>query len=1116
MFFSCDPNSQTTPVPILQRWKDLFGLGFEVWEQHRYMPSYFLSGDYDQVPRMIKIQDKNASKWQDAEETEEHLLQDYQDINNHRYRQARFLQHCSKAIQDSSDYKWMAHIDTDEYIVLNPTLRDTDSASSFPVKVPTSPKRSSLMTFLRRYLRKDAFEPNWPCISMPRIFFGAEEDKGESSSVNSTIIVPSGESFRRSRFESLRWKYHTKYSNEELNRQPKAIMDVSGFPAFNLTRKAFSIHRPSLHLCRKQGQMDIHDARKYPLVVHHYLGSFQRYKARDDPRRSDSQYWAKSAIRDMRDDDYIDSWLASFTSQNGAHEISQVLGDYLTSASKPENSLDDDSLTNEKADNNGNGTISFDDLTDKPSLRGKLLPAERDSTSACLLIKDDNPILGEWLAYHHHLFKLRTLIVAVDPTSKTSPSEILGRWHGLMEIQEWSDETFMPDFFLKGDYSQIPKMLWNTTSDGSADETESDMEQVEKDRQTEINAHRFRQLKFLSRCIQTLSQQNKTWMFHIDTDEYIVLHPKLRELATWRNVPIDTTMHADSLFDILKETVHNDSERLSYPCVSFPRLLYGSREDGNSTMRLANFPTSFDGSKFETTRWKYHAEYDVGPAINGKPKTMLDLSGVPPRASFLQNGVYSIHRPGLRMCRPDRKVAYSHSGHFPLTINHYIGSWERYSHREDVRRNRQAYEAKALLPSIRDDNWLDGWVSSFVEKHGLEKAKQLLKENLVDGENEFGDEDETIDEGVVPMPELPSFNKSTREDVSACMLVKDDNAILNEWIAYHYHVLGIRTLIVAKDPQSQTSPGRILEKWRQLGMYIEEWTEDMFMPDIYFQKAYHLQPRLVKIKRNRDKWLEGIEDPAMKKKYVDDIQDHRFRQITFLATCIQKLQELGRTWTIHIDTDEYIVINPELRVNAKNEISRSVQPSVLLELLNERIESNPVGLTYPCVSLPRLLFGSEEDSHIPAPSNPVLSEYNHSRFESLRWKYHAEYDDAALNKQPKVILDISVIPRTDKMFQDQRVFSIHRPSKEFCRPRGEMDMYDTDSFPLTVNHYLGTWDRFGARDDPRRNKKLYEQKAQVRAGRERDDWMETWLPSFISTVGEEKAAELLHNYRKEQ
>ena len=47
---------------------------------------------------------------------------------------------------------------------------------------------------------------------------------------------------------------------------------------------------------------------------------------------------------------------------------------------------------------------------------------------------------------------------------------------------------------------------------------------------------------------------------------------------------------------------------------------------------------------------------------------------------------------------------------------------------------------------------------------------------------------------------------SSYNSFSACMLIKDDNDLLNEWLAYHYHVLNLRYLVVAVDPSSATSP----------------------------------------------------------------------------------------------------------------------------------------------------------------------------------------------------------------------------------------------------------------------------------------------------------------------
>jgi hypothetical protein len=56
---------------------------------------------------------------------------------------------------------------------------------------------------------------------------------------------------------------------------------------------------------------------------------------------------------------------------------------------------------------------------------------------------------------------------------------------------------------------------------------------------------------------------------------------------------------------------------------------------------------------------------------------------------------------------------------------------------------------------------------------------------------------------------------------SACLLVKDDNQLLPEWLAYHYTIMPLRRLIVGVDPLSLTRVEPILDKYRELGMEID-------------------------------------------------------------------------------------------------------------------------------------------------------------------------------------------------------------------------------------------------------------------------------------------------------
>jgi len=85
--------------------------------------------------------------------------------------------------------------------------------------------------------------------------------------------------------------------------------------------------------------------------------------------------------------------------------------------------------------------------------------------------------------------------------------------------------------------------------------------------------------------------------------------------------------------------------------------------------------------------------------------------------------------------------------------------------------------------------------------------------------------------GTVPLlllPDIPNVMIPTGPvqphgapfSFAACVLMKDDNIILPEWLAYHYEVLPLRRLIVAVDPFSKTNPDKILDAYRDIGMNI--------------------------------------------------------------------------------------------------------------------------------------------------------------------------------------------------------------------------------------------------------------------------------------------------------
>jgi hypothetical protein len=126
-------------------------------------------------------------------------------------------------------------------------------------------------------------------------------------------------------------------------------------------------------------------------------------------------------------------------------------------------------------------------------------------------------------------------------------------------------------------------------------------------------------------------------------------------------------------------------------------------------------------------------------------------------------------------------------------------------------------------------------------------------------------------------------------DFAACLLMKDDNVILPEWLAYHYQVLPLRRLIIGLDPFALTSPDKIVEEYRREGMDITIWQED----DYFFTGKGKFKRRVFS---NDTHEVQH--------------QGYLWRQLAFLTTCLQEFkQRKNIRWTLLVDTDEYLAYN---------------------------------------------------------------------------------------------------------------------------------------------------------------------------------------------------------------
>jgi hypothetical protein len=318
--------------------------------------------------------------------------------------------------------------------------------------------------------------------------------------------------------------------------------------------------------------------------------------------------------------------------------------------------------------------------------------------------------------------------------------------------------------------------------------------------------------------------------------------------------------------------------------------------------------------------------------------------------------------------------------------------------------------------------------------------------------------------------------RSSHDSFSACLLVMDENYRLSEWIAYHYYVLPLRYLVVTVDPQSRTSPSKILDQWRSR-MTIVEWTDSNFTTENLLRR----------------------EDESHDSKR----QKHMRRQNTFYKMCAWHMHNHNRSWTAFHDTDEFLTMNSDIVKNV------TMPSGYILDRIkqygsNHSVQNPSWAKMYnrTCVVIPRTLYGAVESTE-EERSKDVPSFVDPMQFDTLRWRYRAS-KRGERNGLGKSIVDVSKI---EKATLRQKV-SAHRVFVKSC-PGAFIDYKDS---PLGLHHYLGSWEAYSYREDARkgglRSYDVWLQRSIVQSGGP-DDIIRPWIQGFVDLVGEEAARELL-------
>ena len=347
------------------------------------------------------------------------------------------------------------------------------------------------------------------------------------------------------------------------------------------------------------------------------------------------------------------------------------------------------------------------------------------------------------------------------------------------------------------------------------------------------------------------------------------------------------------------------------------------------------------------------------------------------------------------------------------------------------------------------------------------------------------------------------FNFNTTQGMAACLLIKDDNHWVIEWLAYHWFVLPLRHLVVVIDPDSKTSPRKILDRWKGL-MQIDIWEESHFQQPI---------------------------PESMGNIYQNNTQlmHHRHRQTSFYMKCLQYFQDSAMPWVLLTDTDEFISLDYRGLQKHPQKILRDMAQqfpiqkpgSVLQSLLYHR---QMTGKVQKCIYLQRYQVGSREANaslvgrFLPNVNNSNSSDSNSSNmllqpqdFVTQRFLYETE-DKTKIGKNMMHVMAVSMVKANP---------NVHKVSLH-CPPRDAANGIESTAF-FKLRHYLGTQEQFSFRSDPRKTAKNgpipqganYDQRnldAYVRRGagaNYMDSDSQGWIEGFIQQVGLAKAKELL-------
>ena len=367
--------------------------------------------------------------------------------------------------------------------------------------------------------------------------------------------------------------------------------------------------------------------------------------------------------------------------------------------------------------------------------------------------------------------------------------------------------------------------------------------------------------------------------------------------------------------------------------------------------------------------------------------------------------------------------------------------------------------------------------------------------------------------------EQQQYAASSKPGFAACLLALDDTIRLYEWIAYHFTVLPLSSLVIALDPKSSNESlievHYMAQQWIKLGLNITVW---------------HLDESLVRAKL----WPD---DPKVYDlKGLQTISNfYAKEQVGFFTACTHHFLDRGKEkYLLHTDTDEFLsynLIDPtenfthyddnsmvswipkETRADTRKQAipirqqahTALMNNTTILSFIENQERSNASSY-FPtstgCTRIVGVVYGTNTTDQ--------------TKDEILMTKKYQMKQKKLGDGFSKVMLDISKI--SESRGELQQTSTIHNPFPKFCGYNGKWTSgVDFISSILKLSHYIGSLESFMERGSGA-GSWINKQNEDVWKGRNQqsspytdkvDTSMGRWVDVFLSRVGKDVGEELL-------